>query len=554
MAKDPVKDLDSVEEPNQQSQYQFQTLSNTRLFEPDSASSHEEQDGRSQYQFHTLTDPVKLPLEEPVKKGLDISAFYEPVDTEKASSESKDPASVRNIVLISLLSGLVVVVLYLLFSRILVTQPNENLAVEKSRPETPDYTPTSVTGVLLSVDYEHEIVSLYSAQTGKEHTFSLAKAEIMTDERGETVKINAFYPGQLVDVTWRDTEDVLVERFRISASSREIRNTGSVQVDPHRTMLRCDGKDYRYDQHLICTYDGEAYPVEKITEQCVVNLAVTEDHVYTITVVQTVGKVKVDGFCDYEGLEIIFTPKVGPQVTYRSEEASSETMLLTEGFNTYEIRRAGEVVGGGTLFVSSGSVQKLSMPADLANAGMLDIAVIPSDVNAQVYVDGLLASPGGISLEYGRHDVLVNANGYDTYRETVVVDSPYQQMYVELKFSAVRVTVNTSQDNVDIYCAGQYIGRCGSKSTLEFMLNPGRYDLTLKCPGYYDIPYSLDLSSPSAPVIHLVFSQFVSTAPPAQESSSPGDSHQNVWWQWDTSADGESQTWWDWLMSELGWQ
>ncbi|MBQ5959252.1 MAG: PEGA domain-containing protein [Firmicutes bacterium] len=366
----------------------------------------------------------------------------------------------------------------------------------------------SISGVILEMDETTGIVSVYSAVSKETQVFNLMKAELLTDAHGNSISYDALRVGDLVDVTYRSGAENKVRRLRLSSSETGFKDISGAVVDRNAGLIRINNKNYSYDSNLICQYQGEDINPGSITDRYVFNGAALDGHIYRITVTHAEGTVEIKGIEDTdENTKITFTPTVGKKVEVPVAK-NMAPVALTEGFNHYVVERSGEILVSGSVFVNSGERTVLTLNSVGKQTGELEVQIRPEDADATITLDGKKQTKKLISdVEYGDHEIVVKADGYEEYKQTITLKQPYMPVTVNLKQTDVTVSVSASLKDTVVYCDGRYMGIYENKP-VQFRLDPGSYELTLAHTGYEVLSYELQIESGS-PAVDLYFSKFV---------------------------------------------
>lgn len=118
--------------------------------------------------------------------------------------------------------------------------------------------------------------------------------------------------------------------------------------------------------------------------------------------------------------------------------------------------------------------------------GTLAVRSSPSD--AEVYVDGEFVgySPVNFGTRPGRHEVRVERQGYETFRQTVNL-RPGSTTSVDARLSQVnrtgRVSFESQPQGAEVYVDGRFVGTTPTRS-VEFQ--PGSYEARFQLSGYQD--------------------------------------------------------------------
>ena len=390
---------------------------------------------------------------------------------------------------------------------------------EEESSEEESYSNASLFGIITQLDLDKDIIRIYSADQQEEMEFNLANAGQIMDAAGTQVTAETLAVGDLVEVSYLHGATDKLQRLRISAGATIMKDVIGAETDAGRQTIKVQKKTYHYDDHLICQYKGEDLDPAEITGQYVLNMTVVDNHIYMIRVTHSIGTVTITNAEELEGMIISFIPQVGSPV---ETEIKPDMMpiVLTEGFNRYEVRKDDQVVGSGTVFVVASIRKELEIRLEEEKTGQVVLQITPDD-GARVTIDGEEQTERSFTLTYGEHTLLIESDGFESIEEVLNIQQPYSVFEYKLKATQFRVSVSASMTGTDLYSNGEYIGTYNGNA-LRFTVPVGTYSLALIHPGYEVLMYTLRIDNNSSPVIDLYFSKFV----PVEQSSAPESSEE----------------------------
>ncbi|MBQ6240862.1 MAG: PEGA domain-containing protein [Firmicutes bacterium] len=456
----------------------------------------------------------------PVRKAQSAKKQQEPAVTDEEPNEpdNQDTGRPARIVLIIGIVLILLAVLAFLITMGLMKNRNRNNSSGEdstisSREESQEIsevaeTDASISGVILEMNSNTGVVFVYSAATKEKLEFNLMKADLLTDAHGNAIGYDALRIGDLVDVSYRTGAENKVRRLRLSSAGTNFKDVSGAVVDRNAGLIRINNKNYTYDSNLICQYQGEDLNPGSITDRYVFNGAALDGHLYRLTITHAEGTVEIKGIDDVEdGTRITFTPTVGKKVEAEITK-NMAPVSLTEGFNRYVVERNGEILISGSVFINSGERTALTLNSVGKQSGEIELQIRPEDVDVTITLDGKKQNKKLISdVEYGEHELVITAEGYAEYKQTITLKQPYMPVSVNLEQTDVTVSVSASLKGTVVYCDGNYMGSYENKP-VQFRLDPGTYELTLAHTGYELLNYTLIIESGS-PSVDLYFSRFV---------------------------------------------
>ena len=270
--------------------------------------------------------------------------------------------------------------------------------------------------IVISKDTEAMTITFQTTFIGKRYTLNYDGATEFYDKYGQGISLQQVGCGDIVDTTFMRSRKRL-NSMTLANDSFTYSGVEDYELDPLGTGIIINGERYNYDKNLaVITGHGpgslmDINPVDTLTvrgcKNTVYSIYVERGHGYVRLVNDSYfigGWIDIgqDVICVIEEDMVIAAP-AGENVVNVSNQGSlgTETITITEG-EEYELdvsKWQGETKYGKLLFVLSPE-------------------------NANVYIDGnKVDTAGAVELEYGIHQMIVIADGYQTISRYVKVGS-----------------------------------------------------------------------------------------------------------------------------------
>ena len=159
------------------------------------------------------------------------------------------------------------------------------------------------------------------------------------------------------------------------------------------------------------------------------------DTVYSITVD------KGHGYITFQGVDAFIGGYASIGTKQLFEVTSGMLTTTQEGTYTVELQK-GSLTGTKTVTVArdaSVTVDFSEFTTKATQRGAVNFSITPA--NAVMTIDGVetdYSQP--VSLAYGKHRVVLSANGYEQYVETVAVSQAYQTVVIDMTASSATTT------------------------------------------------------------------------------------------------------------------
>ena len=200
------------------------------------------------------------------------------------------------------------------------------------------------------------------------------------------------------------------------------------------------GEKYVINDYAVIADGNRNLEIAELQEGDIISLYGKDHEIYSISLDSGHGYVKLLNDSYFSGGFVEFGKLIKPV---------SEGMLLTVPEGTYNMLISNDGISG-QIEVTVGRNQEVSV--DLGGIdtekkyGNILFALNPS--TASVYVDGVRVNTSGpVKMEYGIHQLIVMASGYQTLTEYIKVGSASASFSIELKKTDTQETEKDSQSS-----------------------------------------------------------------------------------------------------------
>lgn len=371
---------------------------------------------------------------------------------------------------------------------------------------TPGSYDSTDTAVLVSKNND-ETLTFMNIETGKNYTLSYTGATTIWDKYGEAMSMEQIHEGDIVSVKF------LKEKKRLSDMALydgafTYTDVTKYEINELTKTFTIVKEAFQYTEDTVIVSAGEEIEMMDLNEADVLTVQGIGTTIYSIAVDKGHGYLKLSGDEYFIGGWIEIGQKMIRPIT--------DDMLLVVPEGDYEV-----------LFTNGGNSGTKQVTIDRNSEVTVDIGDIeikeiqygsviftmnPSD--ATLYIDGTLTdTSGAISLEYGIHQLIAIADGYDTLTQYIKVgqasagvsiimekedasleddeedDEKDKEDAVDIS-STYKVYIDTPE-GVEVYLNGNYIGI----SPVSFAKKPGTHTITLRKSGYVTRSYTIEIDS-----------------------------------------------------------
>lgn len=412
---------------------------------------------------------------------------------------------------------------------------------ERETPPTPERVDTGfvVTGpesydsadtaVLVNRNEEENTLTFLNLNLGKKYTLSMDGTTRLYDKYGESISANQLQKGDIVDITFLKSKKHLTT-LQFAAESWSYTGVERYEINTVRGEVSIGGETYKLTENTQYFSEGRNVECMDLNPADILSFYGIGTQVLTVRVDKGHGYLRLVNDENFVGGWI----EVGQSVIQRITE--DMCLLVPEGSYQVNISNKG---GGGVKQVTIGRNEETTLDiGDLEipepQYGMVLFSVDPS--SAEVYIDGTRADISGpVSLEYGLHQLIARAEGYQSITQyirvgqesagiNVVLESNTSEEETESSSTSVVVTDTTTDyykvhidapEGAEVYLDGNYVGI----SPCSFKKTAGSHIVTLRRTGYVTRSYTVQVDSEEKDISYS-FAELVTDASVSSESSS----------------------------------
>lgn len=298
----------------------------------------------------------------------------------------------------------------------------------------------SDTCIVVSVGKGDQSFTFQNLETGLRYTLTYDNLTFFTDRYKGSITGSQVSAGQICDITFY-REEKLLKSLEISGDYFAYSNVEGFKFYNSATRLEYLGDKYELDENLVVCSGKENIDVLEIADTDVLTIHGLDHVIYSINVDKGHGFVSldndsyfIDGFIEIE----------------KDIRKITEGMVLTVPEGRYNIL----ISKDGTSAVKEVTVgRNQEAHVDLSdieikkNYGTINFSVTPSD--AFMYIDGEKINDVNkpVKMEYGIHELIVRADGYETLSKYISVGSPTAD--VSFKLTKLEEDSDKDKDSKD---------------------------------------------------------------------------------------------------------
>lgn len=369
-----------------------------------------------------------------------------------------------------------------------VQQPLENV-----KPGTYD---SADTAVLVAIDQEAKTLTFLNLEVEKKYTLTMDGATKLYDKYGDTLSLSQIRPGDVVDITFlKETKHLA--GMQLSAESWNYSNIENYELDVAKNQISIGSENYKLSS--ITQYFSEDKPVElmDLNATDILSFQGIGSRVLSVRVEKGHGYLRLENDEHFIGGWI--------EIGQSQIQKITEDMLLLVPEGSYQVTISNNG-GGGVKNIVVYRNQEITLDiGDLEvpdpESGLVLFSLTPSD--ADLYIDGKQVNPSyPLVLEYGLHQIIVRAEGYQPITQYIRVSQESAGIHVELEPETeeedkkqeetttttdyYKIYIDAPQ-SAEVFVDGNYIGL----APCSFPKEEGSYIITLRRDGYQTRSYTI---------------------------------------------------------------
>lgn len=402
-------------------------------------------------------------------------------------------------------------------------QPAQTTVAEESEEEQPVFS-SSIPGsydsmdevaVVMAVNQEEKTITLRNTDLQRNYTLDYSQATRLEDRYGSSLSIAQIKAGDLAQVTFLKNKKRLNTLSLCSGEAWTYEKVTEYAVNRNTRVLTLGTDSYKIGDDTLIFSQGKPIDWMDLNDVDVLTVNGVDQHVYSIVVEKGHGYLRLENDTYFVGGWI----EVGESLI----SPITQDMLLTVPEGDYQVL----LTNNGNLGMKNISIKRgEELDLDIGDieieetkVGRVVFSVTPS--NASVYVDGELVDVAApLELEYGIHQMIAGAEGYDTMTRYINVGEELANLDVRLEKTST-VSGNSSSSNnsdkntaasgtgsvisttdqgqyhvmitapekVELYVDGNYIGI----TPISFKKVAGSHVITLRKDGYVTRSYTIQV-------------------------------------------------------------
>lgn len=386
------------------------------------------------------------------------------------------------------------------------------------------------TAILVDRNDEENTLTFLNLDLGRRYTPSVDGTSRLYDKYGEAVSIDQVGKGDIVDITFLKSKKHLTT-LQLSAQSWSYDNVKRYEIDTAKGEVRIGEDVYKLTSNTQYLSDGREIEMIDLNEADVLSLQGLGNQILTVRVEKGHGYLRLENDEHFLGGWI----EVGQSLIQRITQG----MLLLVPEGSYQVTVSNKGGGGEKSVVIERNEETVLDIGDLEvpepETGMVLFSLSPADT--ELYIDGEKVNTSGpVELEYGLHQMIARAEGYQSITqylrvaqesagfnvvlEAVETGAEEDESSSESESGSVPDTVTDyykvyveAPEGVEVYLNGHYVGI----APCSFLKEEGTHVVILRKEGYETRSYTIQVDNAEKD-ISFSFADLVKYGADAEES------------------------------------
>ncbi len=304
--------------------------------------------------------------------------------------------------------------------------------VQKQEPE-PDvpqvYSSYEDTAILVASDEEQKSLTFQNIETGRRYTLYYDGVTEFEDKYGTAMAAIQLKNASIADITFIKETKKLVS-FRLSDEYFTLTNVSFEEFTKKDTRMPLLGEEYRLDDYLVIASENETMERMELYRGDMLTVYGKDHTIYSMHLESGHGYLRL--------LNDTYFINGWIEVGNKAITRITEDMLLTVPEGTYDVLVSNEGISG-TKRVTVGRNQEVTVDlGDIEHEVKYgNVLFVLNPASATLFIDGKKADTSGpVSLEYGIHQLICRAEGYETLSSYIKVGDEYASITISLTSQA----------------------------------------------------------------------------------------------------------------------
>lgn len=369
-------------------------------------------------------------------------------------------------------------------------------------PESYDSADTTI---LVGRNLTDNTLTFLNLELGRRYTLSLDGTTRLYDKYGDSITLEQIQKGDIVYITFLKSKKHLTT-LQLSPEAWVYEGTERYEINTVRNEVTIGSEVFKLTSNTQFISEGRSIESMDLNPSDIITFSGIGSQVLTVRVDKGHGYLRLENDENFVGGWI----EVGQAMIQRI----TDDMLIPVPEGSYQVNISHKGGGGIKSVIIRRNEETVLDIGDLeipeAQYGMVLFSLSPS--SAELYIDGSPVDPSGpLSLEYGLHQLIARAEGYQSITQYIRVGQESAGINIVLdanetdqeeeessqESSSEQTTENyykvyiDAPEEVEVYLDGNYMG----VSPCSFVKTAGTHVVTLRKTGYITRSYTIEVDN-----------------------------------------------------------
>lgn len=368
----------------------------------------------------------------------------------------------------------------------------------------PDSYDSADTVILVGRNAQENTLTFLNLELGRRYTLSLDGTTRLYDKYGDAITLEQVQKGDIVDITFLKSKKHLTT-LQLSPQAWTFEGAERYEINTVRNEVSIGSEVFKLTSNTQFLSEGRNIESMDLNPADVLTFLGIGNQVLTVRVDRGHGYLRLENDENFVGGWI----EIGQTMIQRI----TDDMLVLVPEGSYQVNISNKGGGGVKSVVIRRNEETVLDIGDLEipepQYGTVLFSMTPS--SAELYIDGSSVDPSQpLSLEYGLHQLIARAEGYQSITQYIRVGKETAGINVVLDANETEKEEESSQESsseqttgnyykvyidapesVEVYLDGNYMGI----SPCSFEKIPGTHVITLRKTGYTTRSYTIEVDS-----------------------------------------------------------
>lgn len=280
--------------------------------------------------------------------------------------------------------------------------------------------------ILLEIDTNKKTMLMKQLGTKKQTTYIYTGGTSIVNKYDAIMAVSQLLIGQVLDIQYNPATKKL-DSIKVADKEWEYTGVTGLKIDAENKTLVAGKEKYSYTDNIVVVCENKVVDISRLDPVDTVTIIGNNKQVDSVIVTSTHGFVRLDSTTYFEGGFV----EIGPKIV----ELIKENMVIPVPVGTYTISVVKDKTSGSKeITVNSNEEIRVNLTefqSDAVRLGACSFKINPA--GAKLVIDGVVKDySSAIDLAYGKHKVVITADGYEPYAQVIDVEDIFKEYNIYL--------------------------------------------------------------------------------------------------------------------------